>query len=52
MTEVDNAIIFSKGKSIITSDPTGEIAAAAIKLAKPSKTTELEKKNIALPSQL
>ena len=45
MTDADNTIIFSKGKSIITSDPDGEIANAAIGMARPEKTTELEKKN-------
>ena len=45
MTEANNTIIFSKGKSIITSDPTGEVAAAAIKAARPEGTTELEKRN-------
>ena len=45
MTEANNTIIFSKGKSIITSDPTGEVAAAAIRAAKPERTTELKKVN-------
>ena len=45
MTDADNTVIFSKGKSIITSDPDGRIAAAAIKLADPTKTTVLDKKN-------
>ena len=45
MTDADNTIIFSKRRSVITSDPTGEIAEAAIKRSNPNFTTELEKKN-------
>ena len=45
MTDADNTIIFSKGRSIITSDKGGKIADAAIKLANPANTTELQKKN-------
>ena len=45
MTDADNTIIFSKGRSIITSDPDGEVAGAAFRACKPMKTTELEKKN-------
>ena len=45
MTEAGNTIIFSKGRSIITSDPSGKIAEAAFRVASPQGTTELEKKN-------
>ena len=45
MTEAGNTIIFSQGKSIITSDKDGAIANAAISKARPENTTELEKKN-------
>ena len=45
MTDADNTIIFSKGRSIITADKDGKVAEAAIKMAKPQHTTELEKKN-------
>ena len=45
MTEAENTIIFSKGRSIITSDPGGKIAEAAFKQCRPEITTELEKKN-------
>ena len=44
MTEAGNTIIFSKG-NIITSDNDGKIANAAIKVARPENTTELEKRN-------
>ena len=40
MTEAGNTIIFSKGKSIITSDRDGKIANAAICVAQPENTTE------------
>ena len=45
MTEAGNTIIFSKTRSVITSDPDGSIAEAAIKNAKMDRTTELQKKN-------
>ena len=45
MTEAGNTIIFSRGKSIITSDKDGTIANTAINVAKPEHTTELDKKN-------
>ena len=45
MTEAGNTIIFSNGKSIITSDPDGSVAAAAFKAAKAEQTTELRKDN-------
>ena len=45
MTDANNTIIFSKGKSIITSDPYGAVARAGISAANPNCTTELEKRN-------
>ena len=45
MTDAENTIIFSKGRSVITSDPEGKVAEAAFKACKPAKTTELEKRN-------
>ena len=45
MTKAENTVIFSKGRSIITSDPGGKIAEAAFKLCKPDSTTQLEEKN-------
>ena len=45
MTDADNTIIFSKGRSIITADKSGDVARAALDAANPRTTTELEKKN-------
>ena len=44
MTDANNTIIFSKGRSIITSDKDGKVANAAFAAANPINTTELEKK--------
>ena len=45
MTKAKNTIIFSAGKSIITSDPEGRVAEAAIKASRPENTTELRESN-------
>ena len=44
MTDANNTIIFSKGRSIITSDKDGKVANAAFKAVNPINTTELEKR--------
>ena len=45
MTDAENTIIFSKRRSVITSDPGGRVAEAAFRACKVDHTTELEKKN-------
>ena len=45
MTKANNTIIFSAGRSIITSDPNGMVAEAAIKASRPQDTTELVEQN-------
>ena len=45
MTNAENIIISSKGKSIITLNKDGHIANTAINAARPNRTTEFEKKN-------
>ena len=45
MTDAGNTLIFSKGKSIITSDKGGKTAATAISAAKPEQTSELEQES-------
>ena len=45
MTDASNTIIFSKGRSVITSDLDGKVAKAAFAACKEADTTELNKKN-------
>ena len=45
MTKAENTVIFSKGRSVITSDPGGKIAEAAFRMCRQECTTQLEEKN-------